>query len=667
MLRLLLLLFGTALYAPSGQKQQGQSGPTSDLTVLSLEELMQLEVQPVRGASLKLETTAEAPSAVTVVTREEILSLQVRTLGDLLANVTGFYVTDDRNYVRLGVRGFQLPGDFNTRILLLVDGHRLNDMVYGSAPVGREFPIDVDLIERVEIIRGPGSALYGSSAIFAVVNVITREPTAVGGVEAAVHAGTFDAYELRTTVSGGDERASWIASLSGFDAAGGTHVYPDYAGEPGGGFTSGTDYESAYQAFFGYRAGEWSLQSAYGWREKGIPTGSYGTVFDDPENRTTDAFGYLDLAWRRELAEGREVAARLTYDHYDYRGWYIYDDTAFGGPPDLLNVDQSGAHAIGLEAHAGVRLDERHELTFGAEVLRTLDTWQENYDDVYGSYLDESRSAWRAGAFVQDEIALRDDLSLVAGARYDRYDTFGGAFNPRLALVYAASEHHVWKLLAGTAFRAPNEYELFYEDGYAQKANPDLDPERITTLEGVWEGDLGGGFRARTSAYHYRIRDLIAQEVDPLDDLLVFRNTDRVDASGLEIETSKVFAGGRRLRLAQNLVDVEVHETGDTLPNSPRYWAQAGLRQPLFRGAAGLDVAARYLGARDTVSGGTAPSYVVVDVALRLPRLWDHLELSLAVRNVLDRSYSDPVGSELVQDALEQDGRTFLFGVTYRP
>ena len=82
-----------------------------------------------------------------------------RTLADILRSVRGFYVTNDRNYSYLGVRGFSRPGDYNARILLLVDGHRLNDNIFGAALIGTEFPLDVDLIERVEIIRGPSSSL----------------------------------------------------------------------------------------------------------------------------------------------------------------------------------------------------------------------------------------------------------------------------------------------------------------------------------------------------------------------------------------------------------------------------------------------------------------------------------------------------------------------------
>ena len=116
----------------------------------------------------------EAPASVTIINKDEIKKYGYRNLADILRSVRGFFVTNDRNYQYLGVRGFNRPGDYNTRILLLVDGHRLNDGLYDQAPIGYDFPVDIDLIDRVEVIRGPSSSIYGTNAFFAVVNVITR-------------------------------------------------------------------------------------------------------------------------------------------------------------------------------------------------------------------------------------------------------------------------------------------------------------------------------------------------------------------------------------------------------------------------------------------------------------------------------------------------------------
>ena len=146
---------------------------------------MSVEVGTVFGAARREQRVTEAPSSVTIVTAEDIRTFGWRTLAEALSSVRGFYVTNDRNYTYVGVRGFGRPSDYNNRVLVLVNGHRYNDNVYDQALIGNEFPIDLALVDRIEVIRGPGSALYGTSAFFAVINVVLRPGGAVGGSESS--------------------------------------------------------------------------------------------------------------------------------------------------------------------------------------------------------------------------------------------------------------------------------------------------------------------------------------------------------------------------------------------------------------------------------------------------------------------------------------------------
>src|ERR1700675_4130133 len=169
------------------------------LQELSLEELMRIDAGRVVGASERIQPVTEAPASVSFITAEEIARYGYRTLADILRGVRGMYVTDDRNFSLLGTRGFGKPGDYNSRILLLVNGHRVNDNVYGQAEIGAEFGIDPALFERVEIIRGPASSLYGDSAFFAVVNVITRTGASLGGATMALEGGNLDTARAHAT------------------------------------------------------------------------------------------------------------------------------------------------------------------------------------------------------------------------------------------------------------------------------------------------------------------------------------------------------------------------------------------------------------------------------------------------------------------------------------
>jgi len=170
------------------------------LSDLSLEELMRIDAGRVFGASERIQPVTEVPASVSFITAEDIARHGYRTLADILRGVRGMYVTDDRNFSYLGARGFAKPGDYNSRILLLVNGHRVNDNVFGQAEIGAEFGMDPAIFERVEIIRGPASSLYGDSAFFAVVNVITRKGASLDGASVAVEGGSLDTARSQASI-----------------------------------------------------------------------------------------------------------------------------------------------------------------------------------------------------------------------------------------------------------------------------------------------------------------------------------------------------------------------------------------------------------------------------------------------------------------------------------
>jgi iron complex outermembrane receptor protein len=138
------------------------------------DQILFQEIPTVVGASKYEQRTTEAPSYISIVTAEEIKRYGYRTLADIVASVAGFYPDYDRSYHYVGLRGFSLPGDYNTRVLVLLNGHRLNENIYDSAGFGTDGIIDVELIERVEIIRGPGSSLYGSNALCAMTELLSE-------------------------------------------------------------------------------------------------------------------------------------------------------------------------------------------------------------------------------------------------------------------------------------------------------------------------------------------------------------------------------------------------------------------------------------------------------------------------------------------------------------
>jgi iron complex outermembrane receptor protein len=194
----------------------------ADLSDLPLEDLLKIEVV---GASKYPQAGTVAPSAVTVVTREDIRRFGWRTLSEALAAQRGFHASYDRSYHYLGVRGFAPSGDYNNRILFLVDGMRVNDNIYDSVMAGETFPIDLDLVERIEIVRGPGASIYGGNALFGVVNIILRSGASFDGAELAADAGSGRTGRVRAlegkTVQG---RAFEVRSAPTLPSLGACHL-----------------------------------------------------------------------------------------------------------------------------------------------------------------------------------------------------------------------------------------------------------------------------------------------------------------------------------------------------------------------------------------------------------------------------------------------------------
>ena len=187
----------------------------------------------------------------------------------------------------------------------------------------------------------------------------------------------------------------------------------------------------------------------------------------------------------------------------------------------------------------------------------------------------------REGVFAQDEIRLADPLMLYAGVRLDHYAGFGFATSPRLALIYTPTPATTFKLLAGRAFRAPNEHELYYvSPGYG--ANSTLEPEHIETLELIAQHFIGGGIQISASAFRNRLSDLIERRFDSASNASVFGNLESTHSRGLELGLEVNRGHGLTGQLSYSLQRTEDQATGTRLTNSPGQMLQVQLRSPIL-------------------------------------------------------------------------------------
>lgn len=657
---ILLAVLLSILAPPAATPAECGEAPP-DLTEMTLEQLLQVEI--VSGASKYEQRVTEAPASVTVVTSDEIRAFGYRTLGEILQGVRGFFVRDDRNYTYVGVRGFGRVGDYNTRVLLLIDGHRVNEDIFDGMYVGTEAVLDVDLIERVEVIRGPGSTLYGTNALLAVVNVVTRRGESRDGFEASALAGSYNSSEGRLgygrKLAGG---ADVLFSGSRY-SSGGQDLFFSEFDSPGtnDGIAEDNDRDRSYRLFGKVAFKNFRVEAAHSARVKGVPTASFGTIFNDGREKTVDSHSYVDALYERPLGESGEFTQRVYADRYYYHGDYPYDY-----PPVTLFKDFTWGYWVGTETRLIARLSEKHRLLAGIEYRDHIRQDILNYDqDPYLLYLDERRSTWDGAVYVQDEYSPSSNWTLDLGLRYDRYELTGGATNPRIAVICSLSPKTTLKGLYGQAFRAPNAYELFYPQGASTyKPNPGLQPETVRTVEVILE-HYWRNARLAGSAFRSAMTDLVSLKTDPLDGLFFFANDRGVRTIGAEIELDWKWRGGRSLRFSHAWQSSEDLLTGAILVNSPKNLAKLNVILPLPGRRLTAAVETQYSSARKTLAGNAAPFWLA-NLNLVTRDLPGGLEVSVGVFNLFDREYGEPGSEEHVQDQIPQNGRSLRGRLTWR-
>jgi iron complex outermembrane receptor protein len=416
--------------------------------------------------------------------------------------------------------------------------------------------------------------------------------------------------------------------------------------------------EDEFESLFGsVRQGGLTVEAAYIGRDKNNPMAPYGTVFGK-QVHTFDARGFLEGRYEWQVRDDLRAMARLTYDRYEFWADYPYDFADVGAPSEIvINRDESLSESVGSEVQLNWKVSERQDVTLGAEYRFDFRVELRNFNvSPRTDYLDLDRDVRSFAFYLQDEYRPLTNLAFTAGVRLDHYDTFGDAVNPRLACVYSPLDTTTLKFLYGTAFRAPNGSELYYQDnGLSTKLNPDLKPEEVSTYEIVCEQKLGKHWRGSVAGFWNTVRDLINTAQEPDDGLYYYENLDQVDARGLEFQLDGQLTRDLRGRASYTLTKTEDNATGESLNNSPEHLAKLNLTAPVFADWLFAGGEVQYMSERTTVDGNEVGNVLLVNATLFAYKLRDTWDISLSVYNLFDTQYRDPASTP---DTVEQDGRT---------
>jgi iron complex outermembrane receptor protein len=651
---LLALLIGLACTSA-----QARIISDDEASSLSLEDLLKVDVFSTTRYVREL---SSAPSAASVITAADIRAQGYRNLADILKSLPGLYITYDRNYSYLGSRGYGKVGDWNSRILFLVDGHRINENIYDGAYIGNDFILDISLIDRLEYVAGPAAAmLYGNNAFFGVVNIVTKTGQQIDGGEAALGFASAQGRDARATFGKRyDTGLDLLFSVSGLDNDGRNLYMPEF-----GGTAHHLDYEHAGRAFAKIGYGEFTLELAHNSRRKGVPNASYNQVFDDSRSRTDDAQTFADLNYNHPLGDDSAVSGRLYYGGYDYQGRYV-NDLATAPPPDIA-VWQDNAHGrwYGLDLKYVSTSINGHKLLIGADYQRDLRRDQDGYYLGQARTFDDRRSDQRWGLYVHDAYSLNQQLILDIGARYDRPTVGSAEVNPRLGVTYRWPPDTTLKAFYGSAFRPPNVFELYYATDDDYRPNPKLAPERIRSRELVLDQALGSNRHFIATYFHHDIRDLIDYAAKPGADGLVgtdddyfrFENAGRAHTTGLELRYEHPLPDNGLLRAS--LTSQRTQDGNGQAPeNSPYQLAKLAWHQRLFGTPlmGGLEI--QHVGARHSYANTQVKGTTLANLTISSGRLLKDVALSASVFNLFDQHFTDPAAYfNAPLDRIPQDGR----------
>ncbi len=627
-------------------------------------------------ASRTKESVSKSAASITVITAREIREMGANTISDVLNTVPGINMTMSNNGLELvDVRG--ITTNSNEKIAFMKNGVPTMFVFSGG---GISFYEPIDTIERIEVIRGPGSALYGANAVSAVINVITKDPGSVDGATAKASVGSFGAQRYSLMYGGEIGELKTLFSVY--------HIDSD-------GFKETVNHDSVsnldlLQAPLGVTPssmapGPTNLENRYTDVVLNLKYGklSFNAQYQDYDQRDYIGFDYslsdegtqshkiylLDLGFETELSDGITLHPRI----YLNGGWAeetadIFPDgatiTAESGPalylPEGLLYEGGFTNVrTGADIQIDWKATESNIVIAGlvAERQEQSDvTLNINFDfDAYQSAPLHEVEPWNKNAtrdfwavYLEDIWDITNDLRVTLGIRNDSYSDFGSSVTPRAGLTWEFFEGLDFKLIYGEAFRAPTFYELYTNDPFKYVANPDLEPEKARTVEASIGMVFTEDFSARFTLFQSNYSNLIS--IAPLEEFsekTTFKNIGSTKSEGFELEALAYISGLSYIRFNYTHQKPVLESTGDPLPFVPTDMANAIVNirlskylnfnaQAVMRGSANRET---------TDIRGDMAGYGLLNSTLtlqNLPGRLKPLEIRLSGYNLTDTKYSYP-------------------------
>ncbi len=599
---------------------------------------------------------ARAPSVATVITAQDIAAIGAADLDEVLETVPGLHVARSPiNYSPIYIiRG--IATQYNPQVLMLVNGIPITGVIFGDRSlVWGGMP--VENIARIEVIRGPGSALYGADAFSGVINIITKTNVDLSGTEPGLRLGSFDSWDAWVQHGGtwgGLDAAVYLRAghtdgqrqIITADAMSGS-LNPTLA--PGPSLAPGpVNLErDAIDGRLDLARNKWRLRMGYQQREIGTGAGVASAL--DPQGKNLGTRISTDLTYQDvNFAPDWDVTAQASYLRITEKSDLVLYPPGFAGafPEGFIGNPYKWERHLRFGLSAAYTRLEKHKLRFGAgtqgdNLYRTEET---NNFATGGPVVDATpfllpHKRRVNYVYAQDEWAFTQDWYLTAGVRHDRYSDFGNTTNPRLALVWETAYNLTSKLLYGRAFRPPSFSELYNINNPVLLGNPNLKPEKIESLELAFVWQAASDLQANMNLFRYQMRDILRPDTSA-----VVQNSGKQNGHGMEVEL--VWDATQILRLTGNYAHQRSIDeaTNRDAGNAPRHhvYTRADWR---FMPGWTFNTQLNYIADRKREPSDTRPDiadYHTVDITLRNQKRSSDWDFAFSVRNLFDADAREP-------------------------
>ncbi|MGC1454195.1 MAG: TonB-dependent receptor [Nitrospirota bacterium] len=486
-------------------------GIASSGSIVMADENVQLK-EVVVTATKTEKQPQDVTQSVTVISADEIQKSGATNVAEVMSTKAGVMVNEQGPVGAL--QSVTVRGSTYQQVLVLLDGKRLNSGSAGGYDLS-ELPVPMSAIERIEIVRGPSSALYGSDAMGGVVNIITKKPTTP-----------------LTTLSGSMGRNGYTsASLYNTGRENNTYYTLSLGKERSHGYRDNSDSD---QKVAGIKIGydldtSSSIEGTFDYitKDLGVP----GSVqFPSPIARQQTREAISGLQYKARISQGLDYGLRV-YRNQEHIGYQN---------PDFLEFDTNRSVTSGTETQVNWLMSSFSLLTAGVE----------GREDSLVNNAAGTHTATISSEYIQDELNLGDSVIVVLGGRNDDHSAFGNKFSPRASVRYLqAGSGTILRASTGKGFRAPTLNDLYFQDAFGDHGNPNLRPETSEEFEGGIEQPFGSGNFIKFTAFKRRVNDLIVWQ--PIDLLNPFAftpmNIGRARITGTEAELhfliSKMLSG----------------------------------------------------------------------------------------------------------------------------